>query len=62
MGLLYLLVGLACGVAVGVGIKKRGISVLDETIVTAPDEKDASKPPEHPRFPDIEYDVEPEEP
>jgi hypothetical protein len=93
MGLLYLLVGLACGVAVGMGIKKREAAAIDETAPesvneTAPEsankttpapinkttvepvggiagkrphENDASEPPKPPRFPDVEYDLEPED-
>ena len=104
MGLLYLLAGLACGIAVGVGIKKRdsaapGVSgpdmadpdttepgtsapevpvqaeslpeaaesttaaPLPETTGTTPAEshEDEGEPTKHPRFPDVEYDLEPDD-
>jgi len=60
MGLLYLLVGLACGVAVGMGIRKRGAPPPGETAAGTPNEEDVGEPPEHPRFPDVEYDLESE--
>ena len=97
MGLLYLLVGLACGVAVGMNIRKRdaaapeisvpditspdvsvpGISVPDipapdasvpgaslpETADSNPDDahEEEGEPPRLPRFPDVEYDIEPDD-
>ena len=70
MGLLYLLVGLACGVAVGMGIQKRGASASSRTpgpeaaetaTGVARGEETSAEIADLPRFPDVEYDVEPED-